>query len=328
MKRISILSALLAGLVFASVLPGTTPILSAFAQNVAVYIEQGGAKQVVATGGELEMQSGATLDIQAGTTVTNAATTTMSGAVTFSASGGITLANGESLNTGSDDVFDFTRDDAGTVTITASDNDATAALTVLPGGAAAMTIGGASTTAITLTTDGTGTGEVVLPTGAISTGEIADGTLLAADSNFPGRDWFNICGEATTINNNTIYYGPSVVLLPSSGNGQTCDINNAGNATEATDDAPIYTNQAVHVLGMTCRNEQDANANISFTLRTAEGATVPSVTCTIADGERDCVADVQTTTTIAAGATVAIAAASSSDVGDGNGFLCNVAVAY
>lgn len=144
----------------------------------------------------------------------------------------------------------------------------------------------------------------------------------------PGRDWFNICGEATTINNNTIYYGPNVTLLASSGNGQTCDINATGNATEATADAPIYTNQAVQVLGMTCRNEADANADISFTLRTAAGATVPSVTCTIADGERDCVADVQTTTSIAAGATVAIAAASTSSVADGNGFVCTVSVAY
>lgn len=144
----------------------------------------------------------------------------------------------------------------------------------------------------------------------------------------PGRDWFNICGDNTTVNNNTVYYGPSIVLLASSGNGQTCDINAAGDTTEATADAPVYTNQAVQVLGMTCRNEGDANANISYTLRTAAGATTPSVTCTIADGERDCVADVQTTTAIAAGATVAIAAASSSDVGDNTGFVCNVSVAY
>lgn len=151
--------------------------------------------------------------------------------------------------------------------------------------------------------------------------------IEAATAN-PGRAWFNICGDATTVNNNTVYYGPSIVLLASSGNGQTCDINEAGNVTEATADAPIYTNKAFQVLGMDCRNEADANANISYTLRTAAGATVPSVTCTIADGERDCVADVQTTTAIAAGATVAIAAASTSDVGDNNGFICVVNVAY
>ena len=144
----------------------------------------------------------------------------------------------------------------------------------------------------------------------------------------PGRDHFTICGEATTINNNTVFYGPSIVLLPNAGNGQTCDINAVGNVTEATADAPIYTNQAVQILGMTCRNEADANADISFTLRTAAGATVPSVTCSIADGERDCVADIQTTTAIAAAATVAIAGASTGDIADANGFVCTVGVAY
>lgn len=136
---------------------------------------------------------------------------------------------------------------------------------------------------------------------------------------------FAICGEATTINNNTVYYGADNTL---SADGLTCDINATGNTTEATADAPVYTNQAVDVLGMTCRNEADANADISFTLRTAEGATTPSVTCTIADGERDCVADIQTTTKIAAGATVAIAAASSGDIADANGFVCDVGVTH
>ena len=140
-----------------------------------------------------------------------------------------------------------------------------------------------------------------------------------------GLGSFNICGEATTINNNTVYYGPDITL---SANGLTCDINATGNTTEATADAPVYTNQAVDVVGMTCRNEADANADISFTLRTAAGATVPSVTCTIADGERDCVADVQTTTQIAAGATVAIAAASTGDIADANGFVCEVFTTY
>ena len=73
--------------------------------------------------------------------------------VTISGSGGLTLANGESLNTDTDDVFDFTRDDAGTVTLTASDNDATAALTLDPGGAAALTLGSADVTSITAIVD-------------------------------------------------------------------------------------------------------------------------------------------------------------------------------
>ena len=143
-----------------------------------------------------------------------------------------------------------------------------------------------------------------------------------------GFDAFNVCGEADTVNNNTVYYGASTTLTANTFNGQACDINAVGNVTEATVDELIYTSQAVDVTGMTCRNEADANADISFTLRTAAGATVPSVTCTISDGERDCVADIQTTTAIAAGATVAIAAASTSSVAAGNGFVCVVGVRY
>jgi hypothetical protein len=36
--------------------------------NAKVYIEQGAAKMVVASGGEIEVQSGGTLDIQSGAT--------------------------------------------------------------------------------------------------------------------------------------------------------------------------------------------------------------------------------------------------------------------
>lgn len=38
--------------------------------NTSIYFEQGGAKQVVGSGGEIEIQSGATLDVQSGATAT------------------------------------------------------------------------------------------------------------------------------------------------------------------------------------------------------------------------------------------------------------------
>lgn len=145
---------------------------------------------------------------------------------------------------------------------------------------------------------------------------------------------FNVCGDATTVNNNTIYYGPGgadgsqIDLVENVINGQTCDINAAGSGTEADEDALVYTSEAVKVLGMTCRNEGDAGADITFTLRTAAGATVPSVACTISDDDRDCVADIQTTTDIAVGATVAIAVSSTGNIGDGNGFVCQVVVSF
>lgn len=150
-----------------------------------------------------------------------------------------------------------------------------------------------------------------------------------------GVDTITICGDATTVNNNTVYYGPDRTLQFSStssiltmDNGLACDINAAGNATEATADAPVFASTSFYATGMTCRNEGDANADISFTLRTAAGATTPSVTCTIPDGNRDCVADVQATAEVAAGATVAVAVASTGNIADGNGFVCTVPIAY
>lgn len=55
-----------------------------------------------------------------------------------------------------------------------------------------------------------------------------------------GRDSYQICGEATTINNNTVYYGPSRTLVANT-NGLTCDINALGNTTEATANETVLT---------------------------------------------------------------------------------------
>lgn len=46
--------------------PGNKDLGSSY--NTAIYTEQGGAKQVVATGGEIQIESGATLDVQSGAT--------------------------------------------------------------------------------------------------------------------------------------------------------------------------------------------------------------------------------------------------------------------
>lgn len=53
----------------------------AYAQNTLVYLEQGGAKQVVLSGGEVEIRSGGTIDVQSGATFTQAGTITQTGAV-------------------------------------------------------------------------------------------------------------------------------------------------------------------------------------------------------------------------------------------------------
>ena len=250
---------------------------------------------------------------------------------TLSAAGGLTLANSESLNTDTDAIFDFTRNDAGTVSITASDDDATAALTILPGGAAAMGIGDSSTTAITLTTDSTGTGEVVLPAGSVSGTEITDATLLPADDLYPHRGRFTVCGDATTVNANTIYYGPSQAVVTSAtvGLARTCNTTAAGNATEATADEPAFTATAFQVIGLDCITA-DPGATLTFTTRSAAAATTPSIVASIADNIlQGSGTGGPTTTAIASGATFAIAVASASDITTANvPFVCTVDVAY
>lgn len=250
---------------------------------------------------------------------------------TLSAAGGLTLANSESLNTDTDATFDFTRNDAGTVTITASDNDATAALVISPGGAADMVMGGASTTNITLSTDSTGDGEVLLPAGSVSGTEIANATLLPADDLYPNRGRFTVCGDATTVNANTVYYGPSTAIVTSAtvGLARTCNTTAAGSTTEATADEPAYVATAFQVIGLDCINA-DSGVTLTYTTRSAGAATTPSIVASIADNIlQGTGTGGPTTTAIASGATFAIAVASASDVTTANvPFVCTVDVAY
>lgn len=143
-----------------------------------------------------------------------------------------------------------------------------------------------------------------------------------------GSSYITICGLADTINNNTVYYGPGITLTANIPFGQNCDITAAGNTTEATADGPALTKQAFRVVGMLCRNQGDANADITYTLRNNAKFTTPKVTCTILDGERDCVADQAPLDVFAAAAPIAIAAASTSNVGASTGFNCTVQIAY
>lgn len=115
-------------------------------------------------------------------------------AVVFGGTAGLGLANSETINTGTDAVFDFTRNDAGTVTLTASDDNAVAALAVLPGGAAALTLGGASTTSVTVTTDGAGFG-------IDTTAETA--TLTATSTNTAVYTGADAAGAANTTYDTT-----------------------------------------------------------------------------------------------------------------------------
>jgi hypothetical protein len=149
-------------------------------------------------------------------------------------------------------------------------------------------------------------------------------TVNKSQLSLPGRAVITICGDGTTINNNTVYYGPSKV--PVASGERTCDITQAGNATEATADAPAIST-AFQVLSMDCLTADPGAAGVSFTLRNNAAATVPSVTCSVANGGTGCVANVQTTTAIAANNPISIAAASSGDQGT-TPFACQIHVAY
>lgn len=112
---------------------------------------------------------------------------------------GLFFENNEFISNSTNGTLTFGRNDAGTVTLTAADNDSTAALTILPGGAAGLTLGGASMTGLTVLTDGTGNGEVVLPDGSISSAEILNGDILPEDLKITGSavDEYCLTYEAT-----------------------------------------------------------------------------------------------------------------------------------
>lgn len=114
--------------------------MQAFAQNTKVFLERGGAKQVIVSGGELEVRTGGLIDMQAGSTLTvnEAATINIADAPTFS---DITVTYGVGAATG---VFSGA--------VTGASFGATGALT---GATLATTGAGDINGAVTMGADGT-----------------------------------------------------------------------------------------------------------------------------------------------------------------------------
>lgn len=174
----------------------------------------------------------------------------------------------------------------------------------------------------TLTQSGIASGdyEIIYDTSAVNWKKVAKSSI----SSLPGRAVITICGDGTTINNNTVYYGASKV--PASSGERTCDITQAGDVTEATADAPAFAS-AFQVISMDCLTADPGAAGVSFTLRNNAAATVPSVTCSAATGITSCQTNAGTTTAIAANNPISIAAASTGDQGT-MPFACQIHVAY
>ena len=162
-----------------------------------------------------------------------------------------------------------------------------------------------------------------------------EGSLSPAEQNnwnalleYAGRGLISICGDATTVNNNTVYYGPSSTLVANIPGGQACDITGAGNTTETSADSAPWQNKAFRVLGMTCRNQADQDANITYTFKYDTKFTSPKLTCTIADNDRSCIADAQPLDVVPANGQVDVAVSSTSDIGASKGFSCLITIAY
>lgn len=187
------------------------------------------------------------------------------------------VTNGESVANTTDGTFTFTRNTAAAVTITAADTDATVALTVLPGGAAALTLGGGSTTGITLTTDGTGNGELTLPNDSIADDDIDWGTgagqVSGADITFAEGNMTDSTIVSADIKDGTIAGGDlaGTIAITTSGtltstgtvdfSGAVTRIAREESATKIATDAPAAVCNAASLGSLVLVDENDA-ANV------------------------------------------------------------------
>lgn len=284
-------------------------------------------------------------DASAGKVTKVDATSAFGGAGSFSsltASGTVTLDDGSGaspsliLQDGTDETATFSKVDAGYLTLT---TDASDGLNILTGslkvgnGTPGETINGEDLYVEGISEfDGTANfdgavdfdGNLDFGTGTWTVNSVSVNTIALQKQ---GRGYFEICGDATTVNNNTVYYGPSQAIVSSATVGQiTCDTTAAGNTTEATADEPVLSNTAIYPLGMVCYND-DNTSGITYTLRSAAAAITPAIATTLADNVLSNAVSATATTAIAAGATVAIAASSTGDIGTVH-FICRVEYAY
>jgi hypothetical protein len=245
--------------------------------------------------------------------------------VTVGATTGLTLANSESVNTGAQATFDFTRNDAGVVTLTCSDNDATAGCVYDAGGASPIQVGSADVTAITNVTDDTGDAEEVHAVNSVGPADVVG---------FYKELIF--CGQ--NAENGTIYDGPLTATFYGDGADATlgvaaCDA--LDNATEGDADTSIST-LATKIHGMWCRSNATLGGGetIDVTLRTAEGDAVTTdgaastITCQMAAGVTECRVNTGTTTNIGANATLAIKVVEVSNNADVDEIWCSVLVSF
>lgn len=247
------------------------------------------------------LPGGAAAMILGGASATSITATTDGGSVVLD--GTVALPNAETIANSTDGSFTLGRNDAGTVTVVAADNDATAALTVQPGGAAALTLGGASMTAMTVTSDGTGNAEVVLPNASVGSAELGGVGLRVA-----------YCGQ--NDENNIIYQGPvGITAIEPALADATCDA--LDNGTEATADVVLSAGLALSAKYMRCTTAATLAAGESIIAQLRDDtADVTGVTCTIGEAATECEVLVPTASAIAAASATAMKVTQSSNNAD------------
>ena len=247
------------------------------------------------------LPGGAAAMILGGASATSITATTDGGSVVLD--GSVALPNLESISNGTNGAITLGRNDSGIVSLTAADDDATAALTVLPGGAAALTLGGASMTAMTVTSDGTGNAEVVLPNAAIGSAELGGVGLRV-----------NYCGQ--NDENNVIYHGPQAITeIEVALASATCD--GFDNATEGTADVVLSAGLAMTPKYMRCTTAATLAAGESIIAQLRDDtADVTGVTCTIGEAATECEVLVPTASAMAAGSATAMKVTQSSNNAD------------
>jgi hypothetical protein len=243
--------------------------------------------------------------------------------------------NGESILNVPDGTFDFTRDEAGTVSVTASDDNAVAALSVYPGGAAALTLGSTFATTVNLVTAGdvnvtdqsdgnsdahaqlVGLPKIVGWTIGASTDGSETVNTDFGDSETPATDWTAVDGDVVVSNDGATYRKGSASLELAVAATSVEEDDGATNAL-ATGDQDWSADES---FGMWMRCDSTTSAgdwNLTITDNaTDEDVAVPALTAAdtwtwlevdisgVADADKDVITDLGLTLS-AAGATAMV----------------------
>jgi hypothetical protein len=127
------------------------------------------------------------------------------------------------------------------------------------------------------------------------------------------QDSIIMCGQlvdAVAVNNTQTFISVSILSYLGLWSNETigsATCNVLDSEVEATADRPIAsTLPAFKVNGFYCIISKDPTNDVTFTLRSAEANTTPTISCTVTGNAKSCSTTTGSTTDIAAGATLAM----------------------